>query len=60
MHLLIEGRLREETDLWEGYSNNYIKAIIRSSLNLKNKLIYAKFKKIANDSMLAISVDSEF
>ena len=58
--VLIEGRLREETDLWEGYSNNYIKAIIRSSLNLKNKLICAKFKKIANDSVLAISVDSEF
>jgi len=53
MQVLIEGRLRDEPELWEGYSDNYIKVIIRSKRNLKNQLISAKFKQITKDYIQA-------
>lgn len=39
LDVLIEGRLRVNPDFWEGYTDNYIKVLVKSKLNLKNKLI---------------------
>jgi len=55
--VLVEGRARDNKALWEGYSGNYIKVMISSRLNLKNRLITVKFKKIVKDSILGILVD---
>ena len=57
MQVLVEGRARDNKALWEGYSGNYIKVMISSRLNLKNRLITVKFKKIVKDSILGILVD---
>jgi len=57
IQVLVEGRARESRSLWEGYADNYIKVMISSRLNLKNRLITVKFKKIVKDSALAIFVD---
>ena len=57
MQVLVEERTRESKSLWEGYADNYIKVVISSRLNLKNRLITVKFKKIVKDSALAIFVD---
>lgn len=57
MQVLVEERARESKSLWEGYADNYIKVVISSRLNLKNRLITVKFKKIVKDSALAIFVD---
>ncbi len=44
--VLIEGQVKERPDFWEGYSDNYIKVLIKSNQNLKNRLITLRIKKI--------------
>jgi threonylcarbamoyladenosine tRNA methylthiotransferase MtaB len=49
MDVLIEARAKENREYWEGYTGNYIKVRVKSGLNLKNKLITLRLKKISED-----------
>jgi len=53
MDVLIEERLKDNPDFWEGYTDNYIRVLVKSSHNLKNQLINVSLKKIVKDSVLA-------
>ena len=46
--VLLEGRSRNGK-YWEGYSDNYIKARVKSGKKLKNQLIRVRFKQINKD-----------
>ena len=45
LSVLIEGRAKDDPSLWEGYSGNYIKVLLKSGFNLKNKFIAVKINK---------------
>jgi threonylcarbamoyladenosine tRNA methylthiotransferase MtaB len=53
MQVLIEGRLRDNPDLWQGYSDNYIKVAVSSRRNLRNRLITVRLKEIDGDFIRA-------
>jgi threonylcarbamoyladenosine tRNA methylthiotransferase MtaB len=44
IEVLVESRLPNSADLWEGYSDNYIRVRLDSGLDLGNKLIRVRFK----------------
>lgn len=54
MDVLIENqsKAKEAPDLWQGYTGNYIKVMVRSGQNLRNQLILLRLKKIAKDYLL--------
>jgi threonylcarbamoyladenosine tRNA methylthiotransferase MtaB len=49
MIVLIEERKKENPCLWQGYTENYIRVMVCSEQNLKNKPISLKIKKILSD-----------
>jgi threonylcarbamoyladenosine tRNA methylthiotransferase MtaB len=51
--VLVERTVCGQPDFWEGYTGTYIKVRIKSRLDLKNKVIKAKLKKICQDFVLA-------
>lgn len=51
--LLIEGESKGAPGFLEGRTGNYIRVLLESRLNLKNKLIPVRLKKLARDSLLA-------
>jgi len=53
MLVLIEGKSKLRTNLWEGYTDNYIKVLVESGLNLKNKLIRVHLDSINGVYILA-------
>ena len=53
MEVLLEDNSRENPCLWCGFTSNYIKVVVESSQNLKNKPIPLKLKKISRDSLWA-------
>ena len=56
---LIEGLVPGYSDLWEGFTDNYIKVRVRSKLALKNRIVPVKIKKVYQDFVLAqISSDA--
>jgi len=50
MDVLVENVSFAEGGSWEGYTDNYIRVLVKTGLNLKNKLIAARLKKICDDS----------
>ncbi|MDD5431363.1 MAG: MiaB/RimO family radical SAM methylthiotransferase [Candidatus Omnitrophica bacterium] len=50
MKVLIEARAKDNPEYWEGYSDNYLKVVVKSKLNLKNKLVKAKIGKLGDTS----------
>ncbi len=44
--VLIEGRNQGNSGFWEGYTDTYIKVLINSRKNLKNKLVFVRLKKV--------------
>ncbi|MCX5705574.1 MAG: MiaB/RimO family radical SAM methylthiotransferase [Candidatus Omnitrophica bacterium] len=50
--VLFEGRSKLRPDCWEGYTGNYIPVLLRSKLDLKNKLLRVKLKKIEGEFIL--------
>lgn len=52
MQVLIEGASKENPGYWEGYTDNYIRVIVKSKRRLKNKPIILKLKKLFNDFVL--------
>ena len=53
MDVLIEARAKENREYWQGYAGNYIKVRVKSGLNLKNKLITLRLRKIGEDYIVA-------
>ncbi|MEK6727602.1 MAG: tRNA (N(6)-L-threonylcarbamoyladenosine(37)-C(2))-methylthiotransferase MtaB [Candidatus Omnitrophota bacterium] len=53
MGVLIEGESKAAPGFLEGHTDNYIRVILESGLNLKNKLIPVKLKKLEISSFLA-------
>jgi threonylcarbamoyladenosine tRNA methylthiotransferase MtaB len=53
--VLIEGRSKEHPGHWEGYTDNYLKVAVRSrgKLNLNNRVIPLKLKKIRENNLIA-------
>lgn len=51
--VLIEGRMKLKPDYWQGYTDNYLKVIIKSKANLKGRIIPVRLKKIKDDYFLA-------
>ena len=49
MDVLMESASRAPGNSWEGHTDNYIKVLVKSSLDLNNKLIAARLKKICDD-----------
>jgi threonylcarbamoyladenosine tRNA methylthiotransferase MtaB len=52
MDVLIETRLKDKSEFWDGHTGNYIKVMVKSGLSLKNQLIKVRLREIANDSIL--------
>lgn len=44
MNVLIEGKLKENPDFWQGYTDNYIKVRLKSTRNLKNQFIHLRLE----------------
>jgi len=53
MEVLIESQPKEEPNIWQGYTNNYIKVRVKSEQNLKNQLVRTRLKKISKDCIEA-------
>jgi threonylcarbamoyladenosine tRNA methylthiotransferase MtaB len=58
MHVLIERQTKEDSGVWEGYTDNYIRVIFKSNLNLRNQVIAIKIQKINKDFCFAIPCKS--
>ena len=52
--VLFEGRSKLRPDCWEGHTGNYIPVLLRSKLDLKNKLLRVRLKKVDGDYLLAV------
>ena len=52
--VLIEARLKDTPGFWEGFTDNYMRVIIRSDSNLKNCLIPLKLNRLDKECFLAI------
>jgi len=48
--VLIERRVKNQRNMWEGYSDNYIKFQVKSKRDLKNKIIYLKMLQVVKDA----------
>jgi len=53
LKVLIEGKAKNSPYYWQGYSGNYIKVLIKSGFDLKNKLVNLKLKRLSGDYVLA-------
>ncbi len=49
MDVLIEGHSPVMDDCWEGYTDNYLRVLVKSGLDLKNKLVAVRLNKIHGD-----------
>jgi len=49
LKVLIEGRMKLKPDYWQGYTDNYLKVIIKSKANLRGRIIPVRLKKIKDD-----------
>jgi len=56
MTVLIEHRSREKSAFWEGHTDNYMKVLLESPQNLKNRFICVRLKSIFKDCIFADSV----
>jgi threonylcarbamoyladenosine tRNA methylthiotransferase MtaB len=53
MDVLIEGRLKNAPGLCWGYTDNYIRVLVKSDRHLSNQLISVKLKEIVKDHIMA-------
>lgn len=54
--VLIEENLRQDPVCWQGYTDNYIRVMVRSRKSLKNRIMTLKLKKISKGLILAEQV----
>ncbi len=50
---LIEGQVKDNPNFWGGYTDNYIRVLIKLRPGLKNQLIKVRLKKLVKDCVLA-------
>ncbi len=50
--VLAERRWPEKSAFWEGYTDNYIKVLIKSRKNLKNQLVLVKLQEIVKGNVI--------
>lgn len=50
--VLIEGRVKHCPDIWQGYTSNYIRVLVKSKDNLKNKIISLKLREIKDGDII--------
>jgi threonylcarbamoyladenosine tRNA methylthiotransferase MtaB len=50
--VLIECRNKDTSDLWVGYTDNYIKVLIKAPQNLENQIVSTQLKKVIKDYVL--------
>lgn len=55
MKVLIE--TEKDNNLFEGYTTNYLKVLVKSDINIKNKIINAKITDVKDDYLVATIVD---
>jgi threonylcarbamoyladenosine tRNA methylthiotransferase MtaB len=53
VEVLIEDKFKENPVFWQGYTDNYIKVLVKSEKNLGNQIIPLKIKKIVGDFVFA-------
>jgi threonylcarbamoyladenosine tRNA methylthiotransferase MtaB len=53
MDVLIETRLKDKSEFWDGHTDNYIKVMVKSGISLKNQLIKVRLAEILEDAVLA-------
>ena len=51
--VLVERKVTGSSDLWEGYTDNYIKVRVKSDVELKNQIIQVRLRRIYKDFVLA-------
>ncbi|MGD0335596.1 MAG: MiaB/RimO family radical SAM methylthiotransferase [Candidatus Omnitrophota bacterium] len=51
LNVLVEGRLKAAPSFWVGYTDNYIRVLIRSGLDLSNRLIQVELRTIMKDDV---------
>jgi threonylcarbamoyladenosine tRNA methylthiotransferase MtaB len=54
--VLIEGRVKQCYDSWQGYTSNYIRVLVESKDNLKNKIVSLRLQEIKDDFIIG-SID---
>ncbi|MEL7646735.1 MAG: tRNA (N(6)-L-threonylcarbamoyladenosine(37)-C(2))-methylthiotransferase MtaB [Sedimentibacter sp.] len=47
LSVLVETEKKEK--LFEGYTTNYLKVLLKSDINIKNKIVYVRAKNVRND-----------
>ena len=50
--VLIEGRVKQCPSFWQGYTSNYIRVLVESKDNLKNKIVSLKLREIKDDFII--------
>lgn len=50
--VLVESRVKENPHFWQGHSDTYIKVLLNSEADLKNKLLNVRLKEFADESMI--------
>ena len=53
LDVLIEGRLKKDPNFYWGYTDTYLKVMVKSDFNLSNQFIPLKLKEIVKDHILA-------
>ena len=53
LQVLIEGRSPEKSGFWQGYTDTYIKILLKSRKNLKNQQVFVQLKKLSQDGIIA-------
>jgi len=53
MEVLIEGRVKDDRCYWRGRTNNYMKVMVKTALDLANKIINLRMKRLVKDYILA-------
>lgn len=51
--VLIEGRSKDNPGYWQGHTDNYMKVIVKSDLELANKIVNLRLKRLVKDCILA-------
>ena len=54
--VLLEERVKARPDFWQGYTSNYIRVLVKSRDNLKNKIVSVKLKEIKDDDILGTRI----
>ena len=55
--VLIEGRFKQSHGFWQGYASNYIRVLVKSKDNLKNKIVSLRLQEIRGDAIIGNRIE---